>query len=97
MKPNQNLNESLGSNNFEMIGKDITKIQSIINQLEQARKLEIEKEEEEKAQLNLTNTNANEVNNEASDSNFFSSLLNTINRAENVVDNSVLVNTTKND
>lgn len=48
IKANNNLNESLNSNNFEMIGKDITSLQNLINQLENARKLELEKQEEEK-------------------------------------------------
>lgn len=47
IKANSNLNESLNANNFEMIGKDITSLQNIINQLENARKLELEKQAEE--------------------------------------------------
>lgn len=46
IKANKNLNESLNSNNFEMIGKDITSLQSLINQMETVRKAEIEKENE---------------------------------------------------
>jgi len=91
IKANQNLNESLNSNNFEMIGKDITKIQSIINQLEQARKLEIEKENQEKGLLGTDVVN-NEVTNETEDSNFLSSLLNTLNKSDNAVDNNTTVN-----
>ncbi len=47
IKANNNLNQSLNSNNFEMIGKDITSLQNIIKQLENARKLELEKMAEE--------------------------------------------------
>lgn len=48
IKANNNLDDSLASSNFEMIGKDISKLQAIIKQLEQARNKEIEKEKEEK-------------------------------------------------
>ena len=72
-----------------MIGKDITKIQSIINQLEQARKLEIEKENQEKGLLGTDVVN-NEVTNETEDSNFLSSLLNTLNKSDNTVDNTTV-------
>ena len=45
IKANHNLNESLSSNNFEMIGKDITSLQNLIKQLETMRKAEIEEEQ----------------------------------------------------
>lgn len=51
IKANNNLKESLDANDFEMIGKDITSLQTLINQLETARKNELEKEEEEKLLL----------------------------------------------
>ena len=47
IKANQNLNESLNVNDFEMIGKDITRLQNLIKQLENARKAEIERQIEE--------------------------------------------------
>ena len=46
IKANNNLKESLNANDFELIGKDITNLQAIVNQLENARKIEIEKENE---------------------------------------------------
>ncbi len=51
IKANNNLKESLDANDFEMIGKDISSLQTLINQLETARKNELEKEEEEKLLL----------------------------------------------
>ena len=51
IKANNNLKESLEANDFEMIGKDITSLQTLINQLETARKNELEKEEEERLLL----------------------------------------------
>lgn len=51
IKANNNLTESLNANDFEMIGKDISSLQAIINQLETARNNELEKEKEEKALL----------------------------------------------
>lgn len=60
IKANNNLKESLNSNNFEMIGKDITSLQTVINQLETARTNELKKQAEEEAEkqkeLEKTNT-----------------------------------------
>lgn len=47
IKANNNLKESLDASDFEMIGKDISSLQTIINQLETARKNELEREKEE--------------------------------------------------
>lgn len=62
IKANNNLNESIKSNNFEMIGKDISSLQNIINQLEAARKLEIEKQAEEAARNSKLEENNQEEN-----------------------------------
>lgn len=78
IKANNNLKESLNANNFELIGKDITNLQAIVNQLENARKIEIEKENEKNQLNNVSNTNSvaeNIVNN------------NTVNQTTNVVNN----------
>ena len=71
IKANNNLKDSLNSNNFEMIGKDITSLQSIINQLETARANELEEEEKKKKDesrgllfRNDNTVDANEVTNE---------------------------------
>lgn len=66
IKANNNLKESLNANDFELIGKDITNLQALVNQLENARKLEIEKENEKNKLNSMTNTNSvveNVVNN----------------------------------
>ncbi len=77
IKANNNLKDSLTANNFEMIGKDITSLQAIINQLETARANELAEEqkrlEEEQKMLeetaqegnttNETNTMVNETEN----------------------------------
>ena len=65
IKANNNLKESLDANDFEMIGKDISSLQTIINQLETARKNELEREEEERLMLEeLTeDSEDNEVSN----------------------------------
>ena len=47
IKANQNLTESMETSDLELIGKDIKKIRTIINQLENARKKELEKENED--------------------------------------------------
>ena len=56
---NKNLNESTKANNYEMIGKDITKLQELIKQLEEMQK------EENKTNVLVTNTvdNTLSVNN----------------------------------
>ena len=40
IEANKNLNESTKANNYEMIGKDITKLQDLIKQLEEMQKKE---------------------------------------------------------
>lgn len=67
IKANNNLKESVNSNNFEMMGKDITSLQTVINQLETARANELKKqaEEEEERQKELEKINTaidNDVN-----------------------------------
>lgn len=75
IKANNNLEDSLSANNFEMIGKDITSLQALINQLEVARKNELEERKEE-----LEQNNQEEVNNSVNE--------NTItNIVENIVNN----------
>ena len=70
IKANNNLSSSLDANDFEMIGKDIASLQTLINQLETARekelelqeKLEKEAEDAEKDAENIDNTvEGNEV------------------------------------
>ena len=51
IKANYNLTESLDTNDLELIGKDINKLRSIINQLENARKKELEKEEDADSEI----------------------------------------------
>lgn len=71
IKANKNLNESINSADFEMIGKDISKLQAIIKQLETAREKEIEKEKQEKEEAGFGlpsifgGENENKVENEA--------------------------------
>ena len=46
IKANRNLNESLNSKDFEVIGKDVASLQALINQLENARQKELEIQKE---------------------------------------------------
>ena len=70
IKANNNLKESLDANDFEMIGKDISSLQTLINQLETARKNELEIEEEQKELLAENETEKlNETTNTVSDTN----------------------------
>lgn len=46
IEANKNLTDSSASQDFEMIGKDITKLQNLITQLEEQREVETKKEEE---------------------------------------------------
>lgn len=59
IKANNNLKSSIDSKDLEMVGKDVSSLQTIINQLETARKNELEKEAEEK---NLNSTNNSNTN-----------------------------------
>lgn len=63
IKANNNLKESLNANDFEMIGKDVARLQAIINQLETARINELEKQKElEKALTENNEKKAEDVN-----------------------------------
>lgn len=72
IKANTNLTDSLTSNDFEMIGKDIVSLQNIINQLQVARQNELEKQEKEDKELeqngllNKDTKNPNEIENSVS-------------------------------
>lgn len=46
IRANKNLSESKDTKDFEMIGKDLSRLENLINQLETARKKELEEEEE---------------------------------------------------
>lgn len=46
IRSNGNLEESLNSNNFEMIGKDLSELESLIKRLEELRKEQKEEEPE---------------------------------------------------
>ena len=59
IKANKNLTESNNNNNWEMIGKDIEKIQELIETLEKV-KLEEDKKKDELEKI-TTNTTANEI------------------------------------
>ena len=60
IKANGNLEESTSNGNYEMMGKDIQKLQDLINQLEKV--VDEEKKKEEKNKKNNTNEIVNEVN-----------------------------------
>ena len=51
IEANQNLKDSTSTQNFEMIGKDITKLQELIDKLEEKKKLEIENKNNDKEAL----------------------------------------------
>ena len=61
IKANNNLKESLNASDFEMIGKDISTLQARINQLETARKNELERLAEQE-QLNKDDENEDNEN-----------------------------------
>lgn len=55
IEANQNLKDSTATQNFEMIGKDITKLQELIDKLEKQKKLE-ENQETERKEETKSNT-----------------------------------------
>lgn len=59
IKANDNLTDSNNNNNWEMMGKDIQKLQELISSLEQVK----EKEDKKKEELEKTNNTTNSVNN----------------------------------
>ena len=61
IQANGNLNESLESKDFEMIGKDLTKLQSLIKQLEVARQKEITEEKKKNRITKNENTVTNSI------------------------------------
>lgn len=64
IRSNANLEESLNSNNFEMIGKDLSELESLIKRLEELRKEE--KKEEESENENEPSEQINNVQNDIS-------------------------------
>ena len=63
IKANNNLTESLNSNNFEMIGKDITNLQNLVNKLKNAREKQLEEEKINDEEKNLIDIEENSLEN----------------------------------
>lgn len=64
IKANGNLEESLTSNDFEMIGKDLSDLESLIKRLEELRKLQMEKQKETESKKEETSDESSEqINN----------------------------------
>lgn len=59
IRSNGNLEESLSSNDFEMIGKDLSELESLIKRLEELRNAQIEKENKEE----ITNESSKQIDN----------------------------------
>ncbi|MBR3512002.1 MAG: UPF0182 family protein [Clostridia bacterium] len=78
VKANDNLTASMESQDFSLIGKDISSLQSIIKQLENARAKEKAKEEEEKA-----NSESSGILESLFDRNNEETVNNTVNTVEN--------------
>ena len=65
IKANNNLTQSNENNDWEMMGKDIEKLQTLINSLETLKEEEDKKQDEEKNETNTINSNnVNVINNE---------------------------------
>lgn len=80
IKANNNLKESMNAQDYEMIGKDFSKLQAIINQLESARKNELEEAE------------TNKIEDENILSNVINNVVNENSVEENIVQNTVSTN-----
>ncbi len=98
VKANDNLTASMESQDFSLIGKDISSLQSIIKQLENARAKEKAKEEEEKANSESSGILESlfDRNNEETVNNTVNTVVNTTtditnNLVENVVENKTKV------
>ena len=73
IRSNGNLEESLNSNNFEMIGKDLSELESLIKRLEELRNEE-KKEEEESKNENEPSEQINNIQNDISTSSIDNSI-----------------------
>lgn len=62
VKSNENLNESLNLNDFEMIGKDLNELENLINRLAELRKNQLEKEENKKEENDNEDESSEQVN-----------------------------------
>lgn len=61
IKANKNLTESNNNNDWEMIGKDIKRLQDLITSLETVKEEEDKKKEELNKTINQTNTNTTDI------------------------------------
>ena len=74
IKSNDNLTESLSTNDFEMIGKDLGELENLIKRLEELRNAEIIKEEKDNKEEEIVDENesseqTNSVQNDISTNN----------------------------
>lgn len=74
IKSNNNLTESLETNNFEMIGKDLSELENLIKRLEELRNVQILKNEKDNKVEEIINENesseqTNSVQNDISTNN----------------------------
>ena len=74
IKSNNNLTESMGTNDFEMIGKDLGELENLIKRLEELRNAEIIKEEKDNKEEEIVDENesseqTNSVQNDISTNN----------------------------
>lgn len=70
VKANKNLSESTTNNDWELMGTDLKKLQSLIDTLEKQKIQEDKKKEQQEKTLNTNTTNENEIeNNEISNKN----------------------------
>ena len=64
VKANKNLSESTDNNDWELMGADIKKLQSLIDSLEQEKEKEDKKKEEQEKINNTISNSVNEISNE---------------------------------
>ena len=95
IKANNNLKDSLDANDFEMIGKDISRLQARINQLETARKNEIERENKQKE--NLKHENDSVEKNEYIDKTNLENLVEEDNTVKTDITNEIIENSITNE
>ena len=76
-RDNKNLSESMEAKNLEMIGKDLSRLENLINQLEIVRNKELEEEEKllKESQTNIAQDLLDKVENILEDSNQNENLL----------------------
>ena len=74
IKSNQNLEESMNSNDFQMIGKDLDELEGLIKRLEELRNIQIKEQEKEEENIDELSEQIDNIQNDISTNNIDNSV-----------------------